>query len=58
MWEKAISDPNYRWYKGGPEYMNLFRFQEAAREKAQKAVAERERGRGSRKDEQVGAAGR
>jgi MoaA/NifB/PqqE/SkfB family radical SAM enzyme len=54
-WEKAISDPSYRWYKGGTEYMNLFRFQEAAREKAQKAVAERSRG--ARKNEQVGVPG-
>jgi hypothetical protein len=35
--------------------MNLFRFQEAAREKAQKAVAERSRG--ARKNEQVGVPG-
>ena len=55
QWEKAISDPSYRWYKGGTEYMNLFRFQEAAREKAQKAVAERSRG--ARKNEQVGVPG-
>jgi MoaA/NifB/PqqE/SkfB family radical SAM enzyme len=55
VWEQAISDPSYRWYRGGAEYRNLFRFQEAAREKAQKAVAER--GRGARKDDRVGVPG-
>ncbi len=28
IWEKEINDPNNRWYKEGPEYKELFRFQE------------------------------
>ncbi len=28
VWEKEINDPNNRWYKEGPEYKELFRFQE------------------------------
>ena len=56
LWEKAISDPSYRWYREGQEYKNLFRFQEAAREKARARMAAG-RGRGARKDAQVGVPG-
>jgi len=28
VWLELINDPNYRWYKEGREYRNLFRFHE------------------------------
>jgi MoaA/NifB/PqqE/SkfB family radical SAM enzyme len=55
VWEQAISDPSYRWYRESQEYKNLFRFQEAAREKAQaQAAAHRRR---SPRDQRVGVPG-
>lgn len=52
LWEKAISDPSYRWYREGQEYKNLFSFQEAAQEKGPAATV------GSpTKDQQVGVPG-
>jgi MoaA/NifB/PqqE/SkfB family radical SAM enzyme len=29
IWLKMIEDPNYRWYRGGKDYRNLFRFNPA-----------------------------
>ena len=45
VWEKAISDPSYRWYREGQEYKNLFRFQksEAERAKTQQEARRQER---------------
>jgi hypothetical protein len=34
QWAREISDPANRWYREGQEHKNLFRFQEAPRQRA------------------------
>ena len=37
MWENDTNDPNYRWYKGGEEYQDLFKYRKkSAKKKASK----------------------
>jgi hypothetical protein len=31
QWRELTSDPSYRWYRGGTEYRELFRFQRHSR---------------------------
>jgi len=51
MWEKDTNDPNSRWYKGGEEYHDLFKYHKksAKKKEAKKAVKSSEAERSAKK---------